>query len=80
MQVLKSQSMVAAVVLDLMELELGKKVFESEWKSSWGLLKAKDRRISMRGQIVAKKITDEENRTARESHCERTTVVYRGHG
>ena len=31
-------------------------------------------------QIVAKKFTDEENRTARKSHCERTAVVYRGRG
>ena len=36
--------------------------------------------MSIRGQIVAKKITDEENRTARKSHSERTAVVYRGHG
>ena len=38
----------------------------------------RDRRISIRGQIVAKKFTDEENRTARKSLCKRTAVS-RGH-
>ena len=33
-------------------------------------VQTRDRRISIRGQILATKFTDEENRTARKSHCE----------
>ena len=40
----------------------------------------RDQRISIRGQIVAKKFTDEENRDSKKLHCERNAVVYRGHG
>ena len=34
----------------------------------------RDPRISIRGQNVAKKFTDEENRTARKSHCEKIAL------
>ena len=37
----------------------------------------RDRRISIRGQIVAKKFIDEENRTARKSQCERIAAESR---
>ena len=40
----------------------------------------RDRRISIREQIVATRFIDEENRPTTKSHCERTAVVYRKRG
>ena len=59
-------------VINIFELPLELKlmIFLSVSVISVSKCITRDRTILIRGQIVAKKITDEENRTARKSHCE----------